>query len=520
MTPPWGINWQSYHKDQNDMPHVQRMGYKAFTLYEWMWSDAGFMAELLPVARPDAIFLCRDHPLSEQKDDLWKSDPAQKGRNHADEWAQKVQQGRVFTPLDRSYFLGINEPDSNHYQWQIDQYNEALCRRMAEHGLWVAAYSFGVGHPSTVGSRPDTLPDWTPYAASAAAVLEGGHIVAAHEYGAPEQGGYGWGYWCNRLEHCPYPFDVVLDECGIDNGVVNSGELYGWAKYMDGDAYLQWLDGFQVGQAERAHTRKARIIAYNIFSYDHGRGDSKDWHSFDIRPLRPQLEIYNWTEPTITITPQHTTHLPAIGTGDAAKPPVPPTAIEPTPQPTGIIAPRVARAILDIESGGRAFGNAGRVMARFEAHIFKARLGNDTLWAEHFRTDATRAWVDQMWRPGPGSPWRQIHTGLQDDEYNAFYFARTLHADAAYNSISMGAAQIMGFNHARIGYPTAQAMYDAFADADMQIIAFVNFLLSDPALIDAARRKDWRALAAGYNGSGNVDQYATLLEQAYNKAGA
>lgn len=292
IKPPWGINWQRYHADRQDMPHIEAMGYRAFTTYEWMWSNRDFVRELLSVARPDALFLNRDHPKSEEKDDLWKRDPAAKGRAHADDWAQKVREGRVYTPLDRTYFLGLNEPDSNQYQRQIDAYNEAYCRRMAQHGLRAAAYSFGVGHPSTVEQRPDTLPDWRPYAASAAAVLEGHHIAALHEYGAPTN--YGWGYWCNRSMHCPYSFDVVLDECGIDYGVVNSGELYGWAKFMKPEEYVVWLDNFQAGMAQRANTRKVNILAYNIFSFDHGSGETKDWHSFDIRPLRGMIEGHPW----------------------------------------------------------------------------------------------------------------------------------------------------------------------------------------------------------------------------------
>lgn len=304
----FGINWLKYHQDQHDLPHIERMGYRSFTLYEWTWNNRDFCRDLLAVARQDAIFLDRDHPKSEEKDDLWKRDPAAKGRAHADDWAQKVREGIVFTPLDRTYFLGLNEPNSNEYQRQIDAYNEAYCRRMAEHGLRAAAYSFGVGHPSTVGLQPDTPVDWSWYDASAAAILEGNHIAAFHEYGAP--GNYGWGFWCNRLEACPHAFDVVLDECGIDHGVLQSGYLYGWAIALKPEEYVRWLDGFQLGMAQRAHTRKVKILGYNIFSFDHGDSESKDWHSFDIRPLRPLLEAFQWSEPSnpnVAPTPQPVT---------------------------------------------------------------------------------------------------------------------------------------------------------------------------------------------------------------------
>lgn len=302
VKPPWGINWQRYHADQQDMPHIAAMGYRAFTTYEWMWSNRDFADELLSVARSDALFLNRDHPKSEEKDDWWRSDPAGKGRAHADDWAQKVREGRVYTPLDRTFFLGLNEPDSNQYQRQIDAYNEAYCRRMAQHGLRAAAYSFGVGHPSSVGLRPDTLPDWSHYAASAAAVLEGRHIAAFHEYGAPHE--YGWDYWCNRSRYCPYPFDAVLDETGIDHGVLKAGDLAGWMRSLKPEEYVTWLDGFQVGMAERANTRKVNILAYNIFSFDHGSGETKDWHSFDIRPIRAGLERYPWRHGSSPSNPQ------------------------------------------------------------------------------------------------------------------------------------------------------------------------------------------------------------------------
>lgn len=306
--PRWGINWLRYHPDMHDMPHIERMGYRSFTIYEWMWNNRDFCRELLSVARQDAIFLNRDHPLSEQKDDEWLADPAGKGRKHADEWARKVAEGKVYTPLDRTFFLGLNEPDSNRYQRHIDAYNEHFCRRLSQHGLRGAAYSFGVGHPSTVGLQPDTPVDWTWYTASATAIMEGGHIAAFHEYGAP--GGYGWGNWCNRIEACPFPFKVVFDECGIDYGVVDSGNLKGWMAFMQPEQYLAWLDGFQAGMAQRAASRVVDILSYNVFCYDHGRGDDKDWHSFDIRPLRGLIENYPWT--VVEEGTDNTVYLPSV----------------------------------------------------------------------------------------------------------------------------------------------------------------------------------------------------------------
>lgn len=198
--------------------------------------------------------------------------------------------------------------------------------------------------------------------------------------------------------------------------------------------------------------------------------------------------------------------------------PEPTPTPQPTPMPAGIIDPRVAQAILNIESGGRAFGADGKPLIRFENHIFKSRLGNDALYDKYFRNGSPQ-WTSHQVRGTETGAWLSVHDS-QSSEWTAFTMAHSLNPDAAYNSISMGAPQIMGFNHARVGFPTAQAMYEAFKSEPVQAIAFINYFLSDPALLAAMHNKDWRALANGYNGSGNVDSYSRLLKDAYDALGA
>lgn len=213
--------------------------------------------------------------------------------------------------------------------------------------------------------------------------------------------------------------------------------------------------------------------------------------------------------PVVTVPPpdedDHTIHIPGVGTGTPS-----------APAPTGIIDPRVAQAILAIESGGRTHGENGKPLIRFEAHIFEGRAGDTA----HFRYNQQKPWADQEWRRSEGDAWRPIHTGKQADEYAAFEFARSLNTQAAHESISMGAGQIMGFNHARVGFPSAEAMLRAFDSAPVQTIAFINYFLSDPALVQAMQRKDWREIAKRYNGAGAVDTYAPLLEKAYKELGS
>ena len=58
----------------------------------------------------------------------------------------------------------------------------------------------------------------------------------------------------------------------------------------------------------------------------------------------------------------------------------------------------------------------------------------------------------------PSDSWRTLHGTGQDAEWAAFEMARRLDETAAMRSISMGASQIMGFNHAAIGYASAREM--------------------------------------------------------------
>jgi hypothetical protein len=91
-----------------------------------------------------------------------------------------------------------------------------------------------------------------------------------------------------------------------------------------------------------------------------------------------------------------------------------------------------------------------------------------------------------------------------------------LGAEPALRSASWGLGQVMGFNHALAGYPSAQAMVQAMVQGeDAQLLASVGFMVS--RRLDAAlRARDWARFAHGYNGAGYAkNQYDIKLQQAY-----
>jgi len=183
--------------------------------------------------------------------------------------------------------------------------------------------------------------------------------------------------------------------------------------------------------------------------------------------------------------------------------------------------PALAAAVLAIESGGRAFGASGRMIIRFEIHVFHNLWGknNQEQFDKFFRFDSASPWRGDSheWRSDENGEWRKVHAG-QEGEWNAFSFARVYCNDnAAKLSISMGAPQIMGFNHARIGFSDVNAMYDAFEnDERSQILGFFDFVRTDPRLLDAMRAKDLVTFATYYNGSAVAEAYSNLMRNAWS----
>lgn len=181
-----------------------------------------------------------------------------------------------------------------------------------------------------------------------------------------------------------------------------------------------------------------------------------------------------------------------------------------------IIDPLVGQTLIKVESGGQAFGPTGKPLIRFENHIFRTKLNNDALFNRHFQ-HGSPVWTDHKFRRSESEPWQEVHTGSQASEYDAFSLAYALNRQAAHESISMGLGQIMGFNAQRVGFPSAEVMLNAFESEANQVLGFINFFLSDPELAQAVRNKDWRTIARLYNGPGNVDNVAPLLESTYNR---
>jgi hypothetical protein len=187
------------------------------------------------------------------------------------------------------------------------------------------------------------------------------------------------------------------------------------------------------------------------------------------------------------------------------------------------VDPRTAIAVLMVESSGAGFAADGRLIIRFENHQFWDFWGkrDQPRFQRFFRFDASRRWLAHQFRTTPTGAWRDVHQN-QDSEWKTLTFARTLQDTAALRSISMGLAQIMGFNHPRLGYDDVRVMFDALqTNVRFQILGFFDFLRGNgtgSAMIDSLQRNRFAAFASRYNGSEKAAEYGAKLKAAYDAA--
>lgn len=181
------------------------------------------------------------------------------------------------------------------------------------------------------------------------------------------------------------------------------------------------------------------------------------------------------------------------------------------------IDPGVAVAVLLAESGGQGFapGPGGpRMIIRFENHIFHDRWGrtHPESFDRHFAFASGQSWTGHRWRPNPDAPWQEFH-GNQDKEWRVYEFAHGLDRRTARESISMGLPQVMGFNFQSVGYPHADAMFDAFASGEArQIFGFFDFVRNRSGL-SPLRARDFTAFAEIYNGLGQAPVYGAVIRE-------
>lgn len=170
-------------------------------------------------------------------------------------------------------------------------------------------------------------------------------------------------------------------------------------------------------------------------------------------------------------------------------------------------------AVTAVEARGSGFNPNGSLKTLFEAHHFHR------LTAGRFVRDPDavrlRLSVPRWDRTTYGRTWL--------DERRRLAAAMALDRDAALQSTSWGMFQVMGFNHRVAGFPTAQAMVDAYDTGHpAQLESFVSIVLAwslDDEMRDLHTPAARAAFARVYNGPAFAqNDYDGKIGRALNQA--
>jgi hypothetical protein len=147
------------------------------------------------------------------------------------------------------------------------------------------------------------------------------------------------------------------------------------------------------------------------------------------------------------------------------------------------------KAVAEVETRGAAFDASNRPTILYERHIFaKSTVPPGKFNAAYPDLSANTGY-------GPGG------YGTMGQQYGKLARAFQLDPDAALKAPSWGKFQILGVNFRECGYATVAEFVKAMTTSEREhLLAFVKFVASSPARLQALRNKDWAGFALRYNG--------------------
>jgi hypothetical protein len=159
-------------------------------------------------------------------------------------------------------------------------------------------------------------------------------------------------------------------------------------------------------------------------------------------------------------------------------------------------------AFMDVEAAGSGFDSQGRPKMLFEPHVFYRNLSG-----------AKRARAVEA-----GLAYKSWKSGYPKDSYPRLQKAMAIDETAALKAASWGLGQVLGENHAMLGYATPQDMVRAFMDdEERHLNGIVDFLIK-AGIADDLKAHRWEAVARGYNGPAHAKHnYAGRMEAAFKK---
>lgn len=166
-------------------------------------------------------------------------------------------------------------------------------------------------------------------------------------------------------------------------------------------------------------------------------------------------------------------------------------------------------AVIEVESAGKLHARVGdrdEPLIRFEGHWFDRRLDGP---------NRERARKEGLSSPRAGTVKNPVS---QVQRWQMLDRAMIIDRAAALESVSWGIGQVMGGNWKMLGYASVEDLVaEARASGAGQLRLMIRYL-ERTGLVPALRRRDWAAVASGYNGPQyRTNAYDRKLAEAYKR---
>jgi hypothetical protein len=176
------------------------------------------------------------------------------------------------------------------------------------------------------------------------------------------------------------------------------------------------------------------------------------------------------------------------------------------------IDPPALLALVEVETGGRAFETDGRTpQLLYERHkaYEQAKLISPQVLARFVGAGLAH----KGWRPA--SQYRDQRTSQQ--RLALIAKARTIHEEVADRSASWGLGQTMGFLAEELGFASAREMVGCLGTIDGQVDCMIREVARSH-LIAPLNAQDWAHVARIYNGAGyRANRYDEKLAEAFKR---
>lgn len=174
-------------------------------------------------------------------------------------------------------------------------------------------------------------------------------------------------------------------------------------------------------------------------------------------------------------------------------------------------------AIADVESGGMGgFDERGRLTILVEPHIF-SRASNHAFDRSHPWISYPK-WTRYEKNAAPPAAF-PVHpySYSMDDRYGLFAMMAELDPEAACCACSAGRFQQLVLAWKDLRFGSAEALFAKLANSERDQLEVLGIFLLANGLKQAVIARDWRAVARGYNGPGQVDMYAGRMADAFKR---